>query len=233
MVGVQSGSEVGGHRVNEDVYCVQTHPLAPDCYLCFVADGQGGQAGGGPAAQLASRAALDAALACPPERLIDPSTWSSIVQQADEAVVADAVAGFTTLVGLCVYRSRVVGASSGDSAALLVSGGMAKVLTAGQHKNPPVGCGGAVAVPFVAAPTEPWRLLVMSDGVWKYVGWDRVIEIASRARGPSVISELQALARLPGTGAFQDDFTVVVLEAPADQGAANRTMTSEADSDQA
>src|SRR4051794_10771466 len=111
MVGVQSCSEVGSHRLNEDAFWVQAHPLAPDCWLCFVADGQGGQAGGGPAARLACQAALGAALGCRPEGLIDPPTWSGILRQADAAVAADSVAGFTTLVGLCVYRDRVVGAS--------------------------------------------------------------------------------------------------------------------------
>jgi ABC-type polysaccharide transport system permease subunit len=94
-----------------------------------------------------------------------------------------------------------------------VSGGKASELTAGQQKNPPVGCGAAVAVSFAAAVTEPWRVLVMSDGVWKYVGWDRVVAIAIQARGPAVIAELQEAARLRGSGRFQDDFTVVVLEA--------------------
>jgi hypothetical protein len=135
------------------------------------------------------------------------------LRQADVAVAADSGAGFTTLVGLCVYQGRVVGASSGDSAALVISGGKARELTAGQQKNPPVGSGAAVAVPFATGAAEPWRVLVMSDGVWKYVGWDRVVAIASRARGPAVIAELQAAARLPGSGHFQDDFTVVVLEA--------------------
>ena len=111
---------------------------------------------------------------------------------------------------------------TGDSAALVVSGGKAKELTVGQHKNPPVGSGAAAVVPFAAAVTEPWRVLVMSDGVWKYVGWDRVVEIASRAPGPAVIAELQELARLPGSGRFQDDFTLVVLEAPAEPGEEKR-----------
>lgn len=128
------------------------------------------------------------------------------------AVAADAAAGFTTLVGLCVCRDVVVGASSGDSAALLVSVGKSHHLTAAQHKHPPVGSGGAVAVPFAAALREPWRVLVMSDGVWKYVGWDRVIDVASQARGSDVIAELQQAARLPGSGRLQDDFTVVLLE---------------------
>jgi serine/threonine protein phosphatase PrpC len=216
MVAIQSCSEVGGRRENEDAFCVQTHPLAPDCWLCFVADGQGGQAGGGPAAQLACRTALAAAVASRPETLTNPSTWPGIVRQADAAVAADSVAGFTTLVGLCIDRGRVVGASNGDSAALLVNRGQATELTAGQRKNPPVGSGSAMGVPFAVAVAEPWRVLAMSDGVWKYVGWDRVVEVARRATCPAVIAELQQLARLPGSGRFQDDFTLVVMEAPAD-----------------
>jgi hypothetical protein len=54
--------------------------------------------------------------------LSDPRSWSSILKRADEAVRSDPAAGFTTLVGLCISRSAVVGASSGDSAALLVLG---------------------------------------------------------------------------------------------------------------
>jgi serine/threonine protein phosphatase PrpC len=212
MIGVHSISEPGGHLHNEDAFRVQAHPLDPDCWLCFVADGQGGQAGGGPAAQLACQSALAAAVDCRPGVLTHPSTWPPILRQADAAVAAGPGAGFTTLVGLCVCRNVVVGASSGDSAALLISDGKPHHLTAAQHKNPPVGSGAAIAVPFATALKEPWRVLVMSDGVWKYVGWDRVIEIASRARGPAVIAELQQAARLPGSGRFQDDFTVVALE---------------------
>ena len=122
MVRVQSHSEVGGHLHIEDAFAVQLHPRDPGMWLTLVADGQGGQAGGGPAARLACRAALDAAAGCPPDRLRDPVTWSGLVKQADATVHADPAAGFTTLVGLCVSRGRVVGASSGDSAALLVCG---------------------------------------------------------------------------------------------------------------
>jgi PPM family protein phosphatase len=216
MVGVHSFSEVGGHRLNEDAFCVQSHPLAPDCWLCFVADGQGGRAGGGLAAQLGCEMALAIALTHQPTKLTDPHTWAGIVQLADKAVATDPGAGFTTFLGLCAYQGRVVGASSGDSAALLVSRAQTNELTARQQKNPPVGCGAAVAVPFGAAVEEPWRVLLMSDGVWKYVGWARVIDVARGAAGSIVISELQRLARLPGSGRFQDDFTVVMLESPAE-----------------
>jgi serine/threonine protein phosphatase PrpC len=212
MLRVQSFSEVGGHQVNEDAFRIETHPLDPDCVVCFLADGQGGQPGGGPAALLACQSALAAALTVLPKRLANPASWLEILRKADAAVAADAVAGFTTLVGLVIVRGKVVGASSGDSAALLISGGKPVELTAAQLKNPPVGCGMALPIPFAADLSEPWRILVMSDGVWKYVGWDRVVEVATQAADASVIDRLQQHARLPGSGRFPDDFTVVLLE---------------------
>jgi serine/threonine protein phosphatase PrpC len=56
-------------------------------WLCFLADGQGGRAGGGVAARLACRAGLEGAGRVTPERLTDGRTWASLLRQADLAVV--------------------------------------------------------------------------------------------------------------------------------------------------
>jgi hypothetical protein len=55
----------------------------------------------------------------------------------------------------------------------------------------------------------------MSDGVWKYVGWEGVVAAARRQHGAALLEELQRAARLPGSGLFQDDFTIVLLEEEA------------------
>lgn len=52
----------------------------------------------------------------------------------------------------------------------------------------------------------------MTDGVWKYVGWEKTLSIAREKRGEEIIAELKMRARLPLSGAFQDDFTVVVCQ---------------------
>jgi serine/threonine protein phosphatase PrpC len=213
MLRVETFSEAGGHPANEDAFRVQAHPLDPECWLAFVADGQGGRAGGAAAAHLACEAALAAALEFEPRKLIDARLWPNLLHLADTAVKDDATAGFTTLVGLCVYGQRLVGASSGDSAALLCDVGHGTELTAAQRKNPPIGSGAAIAVSFAAGFEPGARLLLLTDGVWKYSGWERVLAIASRCSGRTIIDELQQRARLPGSGQFQDDFTVVVLEA--------------------
>jgi PPM family protein phosphatase len=121
MISVTTFSEAGGHPVNEDAFKVHRHPTAPDCWLCFLADGQGGQAGGAEAARIACRVAAEAAFRFASQQLSEPSMWVSLLKQADAAVCADPDAGFTTLIGLCINGESLHGASSGDSAVLVVS----------------------------------------------------------------------------------------------------------------
>jgi serine/threonine protein phosphatase PrpC len=213
MIVVTSFSEAGGHADNEDACVVLPHPSGPDRWLCFLADGQGGRTGGADAARLACRAAAQAAVRQRVHALMVPDTWESILGAADRAVAADREAGYTTLIGFLVTGEFVAGASCGDSAVLMLSrSDPGRELTRGQRKNSPVGSGGADIAPFLAAMPRPWSVLAMSDGVWKYVGWDRLVQAARGSRGQPLVEALQALARLPRSGQFPDDFTVVVFE---------------------
>src|SRR5687767_13166344 len=126
------------HPESQDALLHLPHPADPACLLLFLADGHGGRAGGARAARLACRSAADAACACDPSELASPTDWSDLLRRADAAVHADTDAGFTTLVGLCLYRGFIAGASCGDSMALLVSPHHRTVdLTAQQQKHPP------------------------------------------------------------------------------------------------
>jgi hypothetical protein len=215
MITVHSFSEAGGHLLNEDAFLVRPHPSHPDGWLVGLADGQGGRAGGAKAAQLACRTVLDVAAALPLRQLADQAAWPGVLRRADEAVSANPEAGFTTLIGLCVLGDQLVGASSGDSAVLAMSDGVAAEMTRLQVKNPSIGSGAAVCVPFGLRLARPWSVLAMSDGVWKYVGWQGVVEATRRDRGQPLMETLQTRARLPGSGRFQDDFTIVALEGAA------------------
>ncbi len=210
MIAVHSVSQPGGHLVNEDAFAVRQHPADPGCWLCVLTDGVGGQPGGGRAAELACRTALNSALGFPPERIADPLAWPSILRMADEALATDAEAGLCTLLGFCIAGGHLFGASAGDSAVLCHPGDApAREVTAGQHKNPPVGSGAAVFMSFTAPLATGWTVLAMSDGVWKYAGWERIIEAATSLRGQALVDALLERARRGGK--LWDDFTLVVF----------------------
>jgi PPM family protein phosphatase len=213
MIRVTSFSEAGGHPINEDAFVVLRHPSGSDDWLCFLADGQGGRAGGAEAARIACHAASEAALRRSPRALAKPTSWGPVLQEADRAVHQHPGAGFTTLVSFSITGGLLVGASCGDSAVWALSGSEpARDITKGQFKNPPVGSGAAMFVPFAAPLVGPWSVLSMSDGVWKYVGWERLVPTAAATRGEALVEALQGLARLPGSGCLPDDFTLVLFE---------------------
>jgi hypothetical protein len=128
--------------------------------------------------------------------------------------VADAEkAGFTTLIGFCLTENALCGASSGDSAvALLNAGEPPRILTKHQMKNPPVGSRGAIFVPFSVRLVHPWTVLAMTDGVWKYAGWDTIFAVSSEGAGEAILQKVREKAALPRTGQLQDDFTLVVFQ---------------------
>ena len=107
---------------------------------------------------------------------------------------------------------------SGDSAAIVLNGANDhQELTSNQIKNPPVGSGVAEFVPFASRLLAPWLVLLMSDGVWKYAGWDTIISVITQHDGQAMIDSLQDAARLPSSGEFQDDFTAVAVQNALDQ----------------
>jgi serine/threonine protein phosphatase PrpC len=214
---VHAITEPGGHAVNEDTHLFQMHPTDAGGWLCCLADGQGGRAGGARAAQLACQTVMQAACRTPIETLTHTGGWGLVFQSADQSVAADPEAGFTTLVGFCICCGRIVGASCGDSAVMLLNQAGTAILTDRQVKNPPVGSRAAVFTGFATELGEWWRVLAMTDGVWKYIGWDRVASVARSYSGRAVLEALREHAQLPGSGELQDDFTAVLVGPAAEQ----------------
>jgi|SRR5262245_1395416 len=204
MIRAYSFSAAGGHAVNEDSFLVQQAPNNPEAWLVAIADGQGGQPGGAAASRVAclSVAAFG-----------QLESWPDRLSQCDAAVAAVPEAGFTTLAAFEVVKNTISGASCGDSAVVAISKDSApRVLTSHQFKNPPVGSGEAIFIPFEMELALPWKVLAVTDGVWKYAGWERVWDLSARLSGDELLAELQSAARLKTSGEFQDDFTVVLLE---------------------
>lgn len=205
-------TEAGFNHRNEDAIAVQQHPRDSSALLCVLADGQGGQAGGEAASRTAVQKCLELAAGYPVKRLLDRSSWYEILGGADEAVSEHPDAGFTTLIGLCVAGSRVCGASCGDSAALLVGGDDYAVLTENQRKNPPIGSSAAFPAAFAADLDPGSKLLIMSDGVWRFVGDDAIAELGRAKRGQELVFALRRLQMEQNGGKLPDDFSMIVVQ---------------------
>ncbi len=219
MILVTQHSEPGDHPDNQDVLVTAAHPLDSTWHLAAVADGMGGQPGAFEAAQLACRTFLRRASTLAPRELAQPGSWVTVLRAADSAITADSQAGFSTLAAVGVTATTLLGDSCGDSAVVLFSGGRPmQILTDAQRKNPPVGSGEAEFVPFGAALTPPWTVLLLTDGVWKYVGWDFLAGLDPHQPGEQLIRLTRARATLRGARepdtyrGLQDDFTLVVLQ---------------------
>ena len=204
-------SEAGENRVNEDVVSVRRHPEDEGVLLCCLADGQGGRAGGARAAQVAVEESLRALSSFPVDKLFQTDSWYAVAAAADEAVCENDAAGFCTLVSLAISQQEVCGASCGDSAALFWSGGEDVLLTENQRKNPPIGSSAAYPVAFSARLDPGWKLLIVSDGVWKCVGWDQIIRSVARNQGLELIAALRQAALDANAGKMEDDFSVALL----------------------
>jgi hypothetical protein len=213
MIRISTFTEAGGHPDNEDAFLVEPHPLAPDSWLCFLADGVGGRRGGARAAQLACRAGLDAAKQRRPNDLLLPSAWVDLLSEVDDLVHRDPEAGFATIIGFTLGGNWLAGASCGDSAVLVRAGdGACSEPTAGQNKNPPFGSSVAHPARFGCALQGEWSVMAVTDGGWKYAGWHRIVPWMEVVRGEDLLAKIQTAARLPGSGRFPDDFTAVLFE---------------------
>jgi len=209
---IYTHSEAGHRHINEDHHVSSYHPANSDVILCAIADGQGGQAGGGAASRIAAVKCVELCALTPVDRLFFPKNWPPIIASADDAVQEDREAGYSTLVGVSVKQNAVCGSSSGDSEAFLVTRHEAILLTEHQRRNPPIGSGGAYPVSFKSELKSPWKLLLATDGVYRYVGWEAITEILRYNGGRTAIEMLLKAQRDSHGGLLGDDFTAVLIE---------------------
>ena len=186
------------------------HPQDKTTLVCALADGQGGQFGGALAARVAVERSLKLATAFSPDALLDQANWLAIVSGADETVSETAAAGYATLIGVCVAQNRIVGASCGDGAALLVEPFRWLELTRHQRKNPPLGSGGAWPIAFDAALQADSRLLMMSDGVWKGLTFDSIAAVSRAHQIDEIVAALRQRQFDGNGGKLSDDFSLIV-----------------------
>lgn len=179
--------------------------------VIVVADGAGGMGGGGRASDLAVKTVLDAVAAGSLDGL-SSQACAALLRTADALVTEEREAGETTMVLVVVTaEGRVVGASCGDSGALIVTEGRLDDVTDGQGRWR-LGSGHAEPVGF-ERPALRGTLLVATDGLLAYVRPDTPIGLVERHDAvDAAAAALAQAAKLP-RGGLQDDLALVVLRA--------------------
>jgi hypothetical protein len=205
-------SEPGGKPDNEDHVLVRRHPMAHDLLLCFLADGQGGRAHGAEASQKACKAAWQLAWQSTPSDLLDVSHWEDLLDEVDIAV--SETGGYTTLVGAAFSMEEMAGGSCGDSKLYRHCHETKSIeeWTTLQPRNPPVGSGECQFLTFHREVIEGDRFLILSDGVWKYCGYE---PLKSAFNLPDLVVAPLHLrtATLERAGRIlPDDFSLIALD---------------------
>jgi len=166
--------------------------------VAVVADGAGGMGGGARAAQAVVDAVQRAGWAS------DARAWVDLLRRLDLEVGP----GQTTAVVVAMGRERMVGASVGDSGAWWFDTTGEHELTRGQRRKPLLGSEEATPVEFVLESGRAGTLVLASDGLWKYVPWDR-LPGALQTTPTEAASRLVEMVRYP-SGVLPDDVAVVV-----------------------
>jgi serine/threonine protein phosphatase PrpC len=173
--------------------------------LVVVADGAGGVTGGAEAAQ----AVVDWFRGLEPTGEQD---WVHVLRTLDAYLSSGATFGETTAVVVLMTTETIVGASVGDSGAWMLASGIWRNLLESQRRKPLLGTGSAVPTGFGPFPLGE-RVLLGSDGLFKYVALERIERIAAMSSLESAAHAFVEAARLP-SGRLQDDITVVIAGEP-------------------
>lgn len=168
--------------------------------VLVLADGAGGVAGGTEAAEQVLRAA---------DGFAEHQYKSALdtLYALDHSI--SRIGGMTTAVLVEAFSGYISGASVGDSVAWLLGSEGGVDLTQAQYRKPLLGDG---AIPVAFGPTQfNGRLLIASDGLVKYVGWETIVQVA---RIENIWSAAKALVELPRlrSGSFPDDVAVILAE---------------------
>jgi serine/threonine protein phosphatase PrpC len=177
--------------------------------IVAVADGVGGRAGGGEAAQSAIEQIRDAIHTVDNTSvLLRTAFWTQLVTEIDDAISDNAGVGETTLVALAIADNLVTGASVGDSGAWLISHQRLRVLTEEQRTKPFLGSGAAFPVGFAAELADD-TLLVATDGLLKYSSEEAICDMVRQqplAKAPRLLLDMVRLR----SGSLWDDTSVAL-----------------------
>lgn len=182
-------------------------------WIIVVADGAGGTGGGAEAAQAVCDGIITEFRTHITE--LDNILWGASLKALDQKMLRTCNGGLTTAVVVAINNGRVSGASVGDSMAWLLSDTDMIDLTKYQLRQPLLGSGEASPIgfrPIFMNGRIPYgRLLVGTDGLFKYAQPDRIVTLARNDNLEKATISLIDAVRLR-SGALPDDVAIVLCE---------------------
>lgn len=171
--------------------------------FALVADGVGGRAGGG--------AAADAVVQGVRELAERPGRWDAVrwLAELDRRMAESGAVGETTAVVAKFTPLGLTGVAVGDSVAWWVTADDWGDLTAAAKPKPWVGSGAAVPVPFSRSLQHVGTLLLATDGLTKYTSAERIVDMIRTTPFDDTPRSLIELVR-PPSGRLPDDVAVIV-----------------------
>jgi len=177
--------------------------------IVVLADGAGGIRGGATASG-ALVAAVRTAVDDPSFAVEDVQYWADLFRVTDAALAKNRV-GETTGVVVVVGVRHLIGVSTGDSEAWVVTATEVHDLTRGQHTKQRLGSGRVEPLVFKHAALSG-ALVVATDGLFKYAATDVIARMVRASAIQIAAEQLVELVRLP-SGKLQDDVALVLVGA--------------------
>ncbi|MBI1177472.1 SpoIIE family protein phosphatase [bacterium] len=174
--------------------------------MVVLADGAGGMSGGADAADVAANAARAQLRTVG----FNSDSFVEMLSRLDKDLSDNRGTGETTIIAIRISASKLVGASVGDSGAWLISDEGIDDLSSGQVRKPLLGSGATNPVGFERTGLTG-RLLVASDGLFKYASRGKIADIVRTNEAGVALDLLMALVRYP-SGALPDDVSLVLVK---------------------
>lgn len=171
-----------------------------DGHLFVLADGAGGTSGGASAADRVNDEVLRSSI-----NSVDDCI--GLLNDLDRQLE---FLGQTTAIIAKISNERIFGASVGDSCAWLVRQSSYIDLTQEQIQKPLLGSGRARPVGFGPYDVNESKIMLASDGLFKYVHHNKILSIIASEKINDVAALLIEAARLP-SGALQDDISIITI----------------------
>jgi serine/threonine protein phosphatase PrpC len=181
--------------------------------ILVLADGAGGLSGGAKAAEFVVQSVKSRINST----IVNSGQLCSFLTALDREMSASGTLGETTCVIVILSETGVIGASVGDSGALIFSKDRVDNLTKSQIRKPLLGSGQASPIGFNRSHLDG-TLLLASDGLLKYTSEEKIAATISTSNFDETANKLTDLVRYR-SGALPDDVSVLLVRKQEDRKA--------------